>query len=60
MDGLPSDIPQFKRILELQFMQSFTTGNLIIDALVKGTVYTLDSKTLLDPYWHESKKNAHL
>jgi hypothetical protein len=32
-------ISDTQRILELQFTQSFTTGNLIIDTLIKGKAF---------------------
>ena len=37
-----------QRILELQFMQSFTTGNLIIDTLIKGFIITLTGSLFLN------------
>ena len=37
-----------QRILELQFMQSFTTGNLIIDTLIKGCIITLTGALFLN------------
>ena len=35
MEGMEG-ISDTQRVLELQFTQSFTTGNLIIDTLIKG------------------------
>ena len=42
------DISDTQRILELQFMQSFTTGNLIIDTLIKGFIITLTGALFLN------------
>ena len=41
-------ISDTQRILELQFTQSFTTGNLIIDTLIKGFIITLTGALFLN------------
>ena len=43
MDG----IGDTQRILEMQFMQSFSTGNFIIDTVIKGFIITITGKGMI-------------